>query len=155
MPYATNDGVRIYYETEGSGPPLFLHCGFTQSLQDWRDAGYVAALRDDYHLVLLDPRGQGKSDKPHDPSAYTHDCLVADIVAVLDAEGVETAHYWGYSFGGRMGFAIAQHAPHRLRSLVVGGNSARPQDPEASRQGATRLHTGAGLVHRKAGRTLS
>ncbi len=41
MPFAMNDGVRIYYETEGSGPPLVLHIGFTWSLQDWRDDGYV------------------------------------------------------------------------------------------------------------------
>jgi pimeloyl-ACP methyl ester carboxylesterase len=148
MPYAINDSVRVYYETEGAGPPLLLHCGFLQSLQDWRDAGYVAALRDDFRLVLLDPRGQGASDKPHDPAAYAIDAFVADVVAVLDDLGEATAHYWGYSMGGRIGFAIAQHAAHRLRSLVVGGNDATPPDPEASRQWATRLRQGgpAGIV---------
>jgi pimeloyl-ACP methyl ester carboxylesterase len=148
MPWATNDGVRIYCETEGAGPPLVLHCGFTQTLQDWRDAGYVAALRDGYRLVLLDPRGQGASDKPHDPAAYAIDAFMADIVALLDDLGEATTYYWDYSMGGNIGFAIAQHAPHRLRSLVVGGNDATPPDPEASRQGAARLRQGgpAGIV---------
>jgi pimeloyl-ACP methyl ester carboxylesterase len=148
MPYATNDGVRIHYETEGDGPPLLLHCGVIQSLDDWYDAGYVAALRDDYRLILLDPRGQGKSDKPHDPASYAFDAFVADVVAVLDDLGEATAHFWGYSMGARMGFAIAQHAPHRLRSLVFGGNDVTPPDPEASRQWAERLRDNgpAGLV---------
>ena len=34
MPYATNDGVRLSYEVEGSGPPLVLHIGFLGSLDD-------------------------------------------------------------------------------------------------------------------------
>jgi hypothetical protein len=64
MPYATNDGVRIHYEVEGSGPPLFLHIGFLGSLDDWcrADVRYAEALRDTYRLLLLDPRGQGRSD---------------------------------------------------------------------------------------------
>jgi pimeloyl-ACP methyl ester carboxylesterase len=80
MPYATHDGVRIYYETEGSGPPLLLHAGLSMSLNDWRDFGYVNALRDDYRLILLDPRGHGQSDKPHDPIAYAYNLLVGDVV---------------------------------------------------------------------------
>lgn len=148
MPYATNGGVRIYYETVGNGPPLVLHVGFIQALQDWQEFGYVDALRDDYHLILLDPRGQGASDKPHDPAAYAYEKRVADIVAVLDAVGVATAHYWGYSMGGRMGFATAQYAPHRLRSVVIGGDGATTPDKEGYLQWAERLRTGGpeGLV---------
>lgn len=71
MPYATNDGVRIRYEVVSSGPPLLLHSGIVGSAEDWVDDGYVAALQDRYQLVLLDPRGQGQSDKLRDPAAYT------------------------------------------------------------------------------------
>ena len=73
MPFATNDDVRIHYEREGSGPPLVLHHGLFQALQAWRDDGYVEALAGDYALILMDPRGHGASDKPHDPAAYTLD----------------------------------------------------------------------------------
>jgi pimeloyl-ACP methyl ester carboxylesterase len=148
MPYATNDGVRIHYETEGSGPPLLLHCGFTQSIQDWRDAGYVDALRDDYRLVLLDPRGQGASDKPHDPAAYAFDAFVADVEAVLDDLGETTAHYWGYSMGGNVGAAMGHLAPHRCRSLIIGAAPANPTDPAALRQWGARLRDNgpAGIV---------
>ena len=37
MPYATNNGIRIHYEVVGSGPPPFLHIGYTLALEDWGD----------------------------------------------------------------------------------------------------------------------
>jgi hypothetical protein len=46
MPYANNDGVRIYYEVEGKGPPLVLHQALGQVLQLWRTSGYVDALKE-------------------------------------------------------------------------------------------------------------
>lgn len=121
MPYAVKDGVHIHYAVEGNGPPLLLHWGFAGSAEDWEDPGYVAALRDRYRLVMLDPRGQGRSDTPHDPAAYAAQCRVGNVLAVLDAEGIDRAHYWGYSLGGWIGFAVGVYAPHRLRSLVLGG----------------------------------
>lgn len=131
MPYASNDGVRVYYEVEGSGPPLFLHIGFLGTLEDWRreDTRYVEALCDAYRLVLFDPRGQGRSDAPHDPSAYTLDNRVGDVLAVLDAEVIDRAHFWGYSMGGWVGFALGASAPDRFLSLVLGG--ADPYEPDA------------------------
>jgi pimeloyl-ACP methyl ester carboxylesterase len=124
MPYATNDGVRIRYEVEGSGPPLLLHIGGVGgALEDWYDAGYVAALRDAYLVILIDPRGQGKSDKPHDPAAYVRTKRIGDVCAVLDAVGVERTHFWGYSSGGHVGYGMGVFAGNRLQSLVAGGAS--------------------------------
>src|SRR5262245_12825985 len=71
MPYAENRGLRIHYEVEGQGPTLVLQHGFTHSVRRWYLHGYVEALRTDYELVLIDARGHGLSDKPHDPTAYT------------------------------------------------------------------------------------
>ena len=121
MPYATNDGVRIRYEAEGSGPPLVLHIGYIGGLEDWADAGYVAPLARRFRVLRLDPRGQGHSDKPHDPAAYAAPHRVGDILAVLDAEGIARAHVWGYSLGGWIGFALGVFAPDRVASLIVGG----------------------------------
>jgi len=130
MPYATNDGVRIYYEREGSGPPLLLHQGFTLTHQDWRDWGYVAELNGHYDLILMDARGHGASDKPHDPAAYRAELLAADVVAVLDNAGVERAIYWGYSMGGGVGYASAHYAPERFNAFMLGG--ARPSEVNAA-----------------------
>jgi pimeloyl-ACP methyl ester carboxylesterase len=46
---------------------------------------------------------------------------VADVVAVIDAVGVERAYFWGYSMGGYIGFGMAKHAPQRINALVIGG----------------------------------
>ena len=123
MPYTTNEGVQIYYEVEGSDPPLVLHIGFRGSLDDWRreDTRYTETLRDTYQLILLDPRGQGRSDKPHDPDAYTGAARAGGVLAVLDDLDVARAHFWGYSMGGSAGFTLVARVPDRLLSLIAGG----------------------------------
>jgi pimeloyl-ACP methyl ester carboxylesterase len=67
-----------------------------------------------------------------------------DVAAVLDALGIERAHYWGYSMGGRTGFAMAQFHPQRLLSLIVG--AAAPTSPRREeariRRGAEALESG-------------
>jgi pimeloyl-ACP methyl ester carboxylesterase len=134
MPYADNGGIHIHYETEGDGPPLVLHHWSFASLESWYDYGYVSALRDNRRLILLDARGHGASDKPHDPQVYELSRRVADIVAVLDDLGVGQADFFGYSMGGWIGFGVARYAPERFRSLIIGGQHPYPQDMEELRQ---------------------
>jgi pimeloyl-ACP methyl ester carboxylesterase len=106
---------------DGSGPPLLQHHGFTGSSRDWETFGFVAVLRERFQVIMLDARGHGASDKPHDPGAYTVEDRVGDVLAVLDDLGIERAHYYGYSYGGMMGWALGAHAPERFASLAIGG----------------------------------
>jgi pimeloyl-ACP methyl ester carboxylesterase len=133
VPYADNGGIRIHYEVEGDGPPLALQAGTTLSIDAWRQFGYVDALKNDYRLILIDPRGHGASDKPHDPAAYAMELRAGDVVAVLDDLGIEQTHYLGYSMGGRIGFDTAKLAPERLRSLIIGGATPYAADRQADR----------------------
>jgi pimeloyl-ACP methyl ester carboxylesterase len=137
MPYANNDGIRIHYHVEGEGPPLVLQHGVTSSLRDWYDSGYVEPLKKDYRLILIDARGHGRSDKPHNPAAYDLKLRVADVTAVLEDLNIDKAHYLGYSMGGRIGFGIAMHTPERFYSLIIGGQS--PYDSSAQAQGRIEL----------------
>ena len=57
MPYANNNGVKIYYEVEGEGPPLVMLHGFTGGLENWREQGYAEALGKEHRLVLVDYQG--------------------------------------------------------------------------------------------------
>lgn len=129
MPYATNDGIRIYYEREGSGPPVLLHTGWCGTLHDWRDFGYVGALKDRYELILMDPRGHGASDAPHAVAAYAPALRVADVTAVLDHAAISKAVFWGYSMGAVVGYSMAYYAPERCRALILGGSSPYSSTP--------------------------
>jgi pimeloyl-ACP methyl ester carboxylesterase len=124
MPRVSNEGVSIHYRIEGDGPPLVLGHGITDSSDVWYERGYVAALKPKYRLVLIDFRGHGQSDKPHDPPSYTVGKIASDFVAVLDALDMKTATYWGYSMGGRYGFALARRALDRVACFVIGGAPA-------------------------------
>lgn len=130
MPYVDNDGVSIHYVVEGAGPPLVLQHGLAVSLEWWCQMGYVEALESDYQLVLIDARGHGASDKPHDPEAYRMALRAADVVAVLDDLNIGKAHYLGYSMGGWIGWGIAKYAQERFRSLIIGGADPYESDPE-------------------------
>ncbi len=134
MPYADNKGIHIHYKTEGEGPPLVLQHGSLGSMDNWYDDGYVSALKKDYQLVLLDARGHGASDKPHNPDAYDLKRRVEDIVAVLDDLGIAKSHYFGYSMGGWIGFGVAQYAPERFQSLIIGGQHPYAQSMDGLRQ---------------------
>jgi pimeloyl-ACP methyl ester carboxylesterase len=135
MPYATNghDGSRVYFEDHGGdGAPVIFHDGFGDCVQDLREWALVDALASEgYRVILADHRGHGRSDKPHDPAAYTMQLRVADAVAILDRLGIERAHFVGRSWGGRLCFGIGEQAPGRVRSLVIGGNQpyAWPESP--------------------------
>lgn len=126
MPYATNahDGSRVYFEDGGgAGPPVILHDGFGDSVPDLREWALVEPLaREGYRVILADHRGHGRSDKPHDPAAYAVAARVGDAIAILDALAIDRAHFAGRSWGGRLCFAIGEHAAERVRSLVIAGN---------------------------------
>lgn len=124
MPFTDNKGVLIHYQVEGNGPPLVLQHGYGNALESWYELGYVDALKDNYQLILIDAQGHGASDKPHQTMAYTNECQAADVIAVLRDTGIRRADYWGYSMGGRIGFAIAQYAPDWVSSLIIGGAAA-------------------------------
>jgi pimeloyl-ACP methyl ester carboxylesterase len=118
MPYAINDGVRIHYKVEGTGFPLVIQHGFTDSMETWYEVGYVDAVKGKRQLILVDARGHGQSDKPHSTSAYGKKVHVEDILAVLHDLKIDRADYWGFSMGARIGFAMAQYASHRARSMI-------------------------------------
>ena len=140
MPFAVNQDVRIHYETDGEGPPIVMQHSLLRSLDMWYDFGYAQALRERYRLILIDARGHGASDKPHDLHAYAPEMRALDVTAVLDDVGIDSTHYMGYSMGARIGFAMLAHAPSRLRSLVLGGMS--PYQTAETQQFETQLRRG-------------
>jgi pimeloyl-ACP methyl ester carboxylesterase len=133
-------------------------CGlhpFTDSLETWYKLGYVDALKSDYRLILLDARGHGNSDKPHDSDAYTWAYLASDVVSVLDAEGLPAVHFLGYSMGGVVGFALAKYAPSRVISLMSGGTYPNKRDRAFAQASIEQLRPGPHTIPPMWGQPLS
>ncbi|MCB9487054.1 MAG: alpha/beta fold hydrolase [Thermoflexaceae bacterium] len=135
MKTATHRGQRIAYDVTGDGPALVFQHGFLSNRQSWHQSGYVAAFADAYRVITVDSLGHGESDKPADPTLYGRAARAGDVAAVLDAEGIEKAHFIGYSMGGWISTAMLLHQPGRLRSLVIGawdplrGIASQPSAP--------------------------
>src|SRR4030081_1424596 len=117
MPNINRDGVKIYYEVRGDGPPLLLTHGYSSTSAMWQ--GQVDALSKQHKLILWDMRGHGQSDYPDDPSAYSEALTVGDMAAILDAIGTERAIIGGLSLGGYMSLAFYRPYPHRARALLI------------------------------------
>ena len=133
MPFAMNpeDGVRLHYVVEGdAGPAVVMQYGFMGYIDAWYAAGYVEALSSEFRLAVFDPRGTEQSDRPHDPKWYRNERLAGDVIAILDAVGVETGHFWGYSRGGRIGYELALNHGERINSVVIGAMHPYRRDPE-------------------------
>src|SRR5436309_11115363 len=117
MPKINRDGIEIYYEIFGSGPPLLLTHGFSSTSAMWQ--GQIAALSKHHTLILWDMRGHGQSDYPDDPAAYSEALTVGDMAALLDKTDAETAIVGGLSLGGYMSLAFCRAHPERVRALLI------------------------------------
>ena len=112
--YITADGVKLRYIDQGTGEPVLLVHGFGNSVETWTNSGIVQALATSYRVIAFDERGQGRSDKPHDPPAYGRE-MTTDIIRVLDQLGIDRAHIIGYSLGGHL---VSQLLTLRLKRFL-------------------------------------
>jgi pimeloyl-ACP methyl ester carboxylesterase len=113
----SRDGIKIYYEVHGNGPPLILTHGYSSTSAMWR--GQIEALSQHHKLVLWDMRGHGRSDYPRDPQAYSEELTVGDMAALLDEIGAERAIVGGLSLGGYMSLAFYRAHPERVNALLI------------------------------------
>jgi pimeloyl-ACP methyl ester carboxylesterase len=117
MALVARDGVKIYYEVYGEGPPLLLTHGYSSSSHMW--AGQREAFGKHFRVITWDMRGHGRSDYPSDPNAYSQALTVTDMAAVLDAAGAKEAIVGGLSLGGFMSLAFRLANPERVRALLI------------------------------------
>jgi len=110
-------GTAIHYETHGHGPAVLLTHGFGLSARMW--TGQIEALAPTNRFILWDLRGHGRSDSPEDRRLYAPEACVADMLALLDAEGVEQAVVGGLSLGGYLSLAFHLRHPERVRALML------------------------------------
>lgn len=115
-------GVMTNYHDQGEGPPvLFLH-GSGPGVSAWANWRLtIAGLAPHFRCIAPDLAGFGYSPVP-DTWSFNRETWLAQIVALLDALGLERVHVVGNSFGGGMALALAINHPERVDRLVLMGS---------------------------------
>ena len=119
----STDGTAIAFRSAGDpkAPAILLIHGWSQAGPCWQAT--TDRLSERFHLVTLDLRGHGASDKPEDPAAYTDTALWGcDIAAVIAAAGLTRPVLVGWSYGARVIAAhLATHGAAHLAGVVLAG----------------------------------
>ena len=115
MPKVDIGDAEIYYEEPGSGDPVMFVPGLGGGAAVWRQQ--VPHFAESYRCIAHDHRGCGQST--YSRIDYSVDQMAADAIRLMDALGIEKAHWVGHSTGGAMGQIVAQDYPDRLASLVL------------------------------------
>jgi pimeloyl-ACP methyl ester carboxylesterase len=123
MPSFHNGAVEIAYLDEGEGDPILLVHGFASSKNvNWVYPTWVSDLKKaGRRVIALDNRGHGDSAKLYDAAQYEIAIMADDVIALMDHLAIARADVMGYSLGSRMTAVLAQKAPQRLRSAILGG----------------------------------
>lgn len=116
------DGRSLAVLEQGSGATALLVHGFTGSHAAWRSE-VIDGLAEHRRVLAVDLIGHGASDRPHEPARYALGAVVDDLCDVLDAFGVPSATWIGYSMGGRIALGAGVLQPERVASLVLEGSS--------------------------------
>jgi pimeloyl-ACP methyl ester carboxylesterase len=111
-----HDGARIWHASYGDGPPVVLLHGGLGHAGNW---GYQvpAILSAGYRVIVIDSRGHGRSTRDDRP--YSYERMASDVLAVMDAPGVDSARLAGWSDGACIALVLAARAPSPCRGRVL------------------------------------
>ena len=136
----TANGISVHYRFDGPGsaPLVTMSHSLAANLDMWQ--WQMPALRE-YRVLRYDTRGHGGTDAPG--GEYSLDTLAGDLLALLDALGIETTHYVGLSMGGMIGQTAALVDQSRFRTLSLCDTTSRIP-PEARPLWNERIATARG-----------
>ena len=129
MPDIQVNGVRLYYEERGEGPPILCIHGTSTSASVWRPSA-ISALAGLGRLIVYDRRGCTRSERP-DPYVTSIAQHAEDAAALLEALGAVPAVVIGRSYGGETAIELALRYPDRVAALALLEAAALTLDEEA------------------------
>ena len=115
MPTASLNGVKIFYEREGSGRPTVLVHGSWGDHHNWD--GIVPALACEYDVIRYDRRGHSQSGPAPIPGTAEQD--VDDLLALMERLGIERPVAIGNSFGAAIVLKTIARAPEAFRAVII------------------------------------
>ena len=120
--YADVNGLRMYYEIHGDGPPLVLLHGGTCSLElPGMEIPYFAGQ---FRVIAPEQMGHGRTNDAMGRDFHYHD-MAEDTVELLRQLHIEQALVFGFSDGGNVGIDMAIHHPELVTKLAVSGANYR------------------------------
>ena len=119
--YVERDGVKLFYEVYGEGSPTILLMPTYPIVHSRMWKAQIPYLARHYRVVTFDPRGNGRSDRPRDPRAYSDDEYVADTISVMDGTGTDRAILVALCTGSRWSIETAAVHPDRVLGIVALG----------------------------------
>ncbi len=132
--YSSPDGTNIYYDVQGKGDAVVLVHGFIVDGESWkRTALYTDLINAGYKVIVMDLRGNGKSDKPHKPEFYENDIEAKDIMGIVTKLGVKKYAAVGYSRGSIITARLLV-LDKRVTRAVVGGMGLDFTNPDWPRR---------------------
>jgi pimeloyl-ACP methyl ester carboxylesterase len=115
--HALVNGINIYYEEYGSGEPLLLLHGNSQSVQAFKMQ--IPEFAKHYRVIAVDTRGHGKSGD--DGKRYSYNLFTEDVTALLEHLKIKKTAIVGWSDGGNTGITFAMKHPDKVTKLAVMG----------------------------------
>lgn len=115
MPNALINGIDIYYEVSGDGPPLLFINGSGSTIDDVRP--WIGLLTPTFQVAIADSRGMGRTTVPEAPYAMAD--LASDAIGLAGYLGWNTFNLMGVSFGGMVAQEVAVTVPERIQRLVL------------------------------------
>jgi len=129
MQKVKGDGIGINLAIwEGGGKPILCIHGITANCRCWDTL--AQALAPEHHIIAMDLRGRGQSDRPS--RGYALDYHLKAINCLLDDLGLERAVIMGHSLGAFIGLAFSADYPERVERLILvdGGGDLSPEQME-------------------------
>jgi pimeloyl-ACP methyl ester carboxylesterase/predicted glycosyltransferase len=131
--FVERDGVKVHYELFGAGERTVLLLPTWSIVHSRQWKMQVPYLARHCRVITFDGRGNGRSDRPSVPEAYTEQEFAADAIAVMDATGTDRAIIVGFSMGAQRALLLAANHPERIDGAVFigpsysGGGQPRPE----------------------------
>lgn len=115
------NNVELYYEVVGSGEPLVMIHGNSETHQIFDKAAEI--LSKHFTCYLLDSRGHGQSQKV---TEFHYEDMAEDVYQFIQALELQNVTYYGFSDGGIIGLLLASKHPRLLAKMIVSGANTRP-----------------------------
>ena len=115
----TSDGVNLYYEEVGAGTPVVFVHEFAGDYRTWEPQ--MRRFARTHRCITYSQRGYPPSDIPDDAARYGQDIARTDVVALMDALGMERAHVVGHSMGAYTALHVGIKHPQRCISVTAAG----------------------------------